>query len=88
MLGASPADAVGLIVREGVLLAATGMILGLGGAAAAARWLRSLLYGVSALDPLTFGGVAAFVIAAAVLTSFLSARRAAASEPLDLLRSE
>jgi ABC-type antimicrobial peptide transport system permease subunit len=88
VLGASPAGAVGMIVREGTLLAASGVVLGLGAGAAAARWLQSLLYGVSPLDPLTFGGVALFVTAAALLTSFLSARRAARIEPLELLRSE
>jgi putative ABC transport system permease protein len=50
--------------------------------------LRSLLYGVRPLDPLTFGSVALLVAAAALLTSFLSARRAARVEPLELLRSE
>jgi predicted permease len=88
VLGASPGDAIGIIVREGILLAAAGVVLGLGAGAGAARWLRSLLYGVSPLDPLTFGGVALFVTAAALLTSFLSARRAARVEPLELLRSE
>jgi ABC-type antimicrobial peptide transport system permease subunit len=43
---------------------------------------------VSPLDPLTFGGVALFVTAAALLTSFLVARRAARVEPVELLRSE
>jgi len=88
VLGSSPAATVGIIVREGILLAAAGVILGLGAGAAAARWLRSLLYGVSPLDPLTFVGVALVVSAAAIMTSFLSARRAARIEPLELLRSE
>jgi predicted permease len=88
VLGASPAGAVGLIVREGILLAGAGVVLGLGAGAGAASWLRSLLYGVSPLDPLTFGGVALFVTAAALLTSLLSARRAAKVEPIELLRSE
>jgi hypothetical protein len=87
-LGASPRGAVGIIVREGILLAAAGVILGLGAAAGAARGLRSLLYGVSPLDPLTFGGVVVFVTTAALLTSYLAARRAAGVEPLELLRSE
>jgi predicted permease len=87
-LGASPAAAVGIILREGVLLAAAGVILGLGAGAGAARWLQSLLYGVTPLDPLTFIAVALFVSAAAIITSFLSARRAARIEPLELLRSE
>jgi len=88
VLGASPGAAVGLIVREGILLAAAGVVLGLGGGAGAAWWLRSLLYGVRPLDPITFGGVALVVATAALLTSFLAARRAAGIEPLELLRSE
>jgi predicted permease len=88
VLGASPAHAVGLIVREGILLAAAGVAVGVGTGAAAARGLRSLLYGVTPLDPLTFGGVAVFVTVAALLTSYLSARRAAGVEPIELLRSE
>ena len=88
VLGATPGGVVGIIVREGILLAAAGVILGLGAGAVAAGWLRSLLYGVNPLDPITFGGVALFVTLAALLTSFLSARRAATVEPLELLRSE
>jgi predicted permease len=88
VLGAAPGAAVGLIVREGILLAAAGVVLGLGGGAGAAWWLRSLLYGVRPLDPFTFGGVALVVATAALLTSFLAARRAAGIEPLELLRSE
>ena len=88
VLGVSPAGAIGLIVREGMLLAAIGVMLGLAAGAGAARWLQSLLYGVSPLDPLTHVGVALFVTTAALLTSFLCARRAASVEPLELLRSE
>ncbi len=88
VLGASPGGVIGLIVREGILLASAGIVLGLSAGLGAARWLRSLLYGVSPFDPLTFGGVALLVTAAALLTSFLSARRAAGIEPLELLRSE
>lgn len=87
-LGASRPGAVGIIVREGALLAAAGVVLGLGAGAGAARWLQSLLYGVSPLDPLTFAGVALLVSAAALMTSFLSAHRAARIEPVELLRSE
>ncbi len=88
VLGATPAGAVGIIVREGVLLAAAGVVLGLGAGAAAARALQSLLYGVRPLDPLTFAAVAIVVSGAALLTSFLAARRAARIEPVELLRSE
>ncbi len=87
-LGSSPSGAVNIIVREGTWLAAAGVVLGLGAAAGAGRWLGALLYGVSPLDPLTFGSVALFVSAAALLTSLLAARRAARVEPVELLRSE
>jgi predicted permease len=87
-MGASPSAAVGIIVREGVLLTATGVFLGLGAGAGAARWLQSLLYGVRPLDPLTFVAVVLVVFAAALLTSFVAAHRAARIEPLELLRSE
>ncbi|MFB3854733.1 MAG: ABC transporter permease [Vicinamibacterales bacterium] len=88
VLGASPGGAVRAIMREGILVATAGLALGLAAGAASARWLQSLLYGVSPLDPLTFAGVALLVSAAALATSFLSARRAARIEPLELLRSE
>jgi ABC-type antimicrobial peptide transport system permease subunit len=87
-LGASRRGAVGIIVHEGVLLTAAGVALGCGVAAGATRWIRSLLYGVSPLDPVTFAGVALLVTAAALATSLLSAHRAARIEPLELLRSE
>jgi predicted permease len=88
VLGSSPGGAIGVIMREGVLLAAIGVTLGLAASAGAARWLESLLYGVRPLDFFTFTAVAGFVIAAALLTSFLAARRAAHVEPLELLRAE
>ena len=87
-VGASPAGAVGIFVREGLLLSGIALILGLGAAMAAARWLESLLYGIRPLDPFTFVGVGLLVSVAALLTSFLAARRAARIQPLELLRSE
>jgi predicted permease len=87
-LGASRRGAVGIIVHEGVLLTAAGVVLGFGVAAGATRWIRALLYGVSPLDPATFAVVAMFVSAAALATSVVSAHRAARIEPVELLRSE
>jgi len=88
VIGASPADAVRTIVCEGALLAVIGLAIGVAGAAAAAKSLESFLYGVKPLDPLTFVGVALFVSAAALATSFLAAWRAARIQPLELLQSE
>jgi hypothetical protein len=87
-LGASRRGAVGIIVHEGVLLTAAGVVLGFGVAAGATRWIRALLYGVSPLDPAIFAVVAMFVSAAALATSVVSAHRAARIEPVELLRSE
>ena len=87
-IGASPVDAVRTIVREGTLLAVIGLAIGVAGAAAAAKSLESFLYGVKPLDPLTFVGVALFVSAAALATSFVAAWRAARIQPLELLQSE
>jgi ABC-type antimicrobial peptide transport system permease subunit len=60
----------------------------LGAAAGLTRWMASLLFGVKALDPLTYAGVAAILIAAAALASYFPARRATRIDPLDALRAE
>jgi hypothetical protein len=87
-IGASPADAVRTIAREGTLLAAIGLAIGVACAAVAAKSIESFLYGVRPLDPVTFVGVALFVSAAALATSVLAAWRAARVQPLELLQSE
>jgi len=63
-------------------------VLGLGGAWALTRVIRSLLYGVSANDPLTFTGVAALLAFVAFLACYLPARRAANVDPMVTLRHE
>ncbi|HSK11501.1 MAG TPA: ADOP family duplicated permease [Vicinamibacterales bacterium] len=88
VLGQTPAAAVRSVVVSGMILTLLGLAVGLGLAAGASRWVRSLLFGISPFDPVTFVGVAAFVTAAAVLTAFIAARRALAVEPLELLRTE
>jgi putative ABC transport system permease protein len=87
-LGARPRDVVGLVLREGVGLAAFGLVLGLAGALAAARLLGSLLYETSPLDPLAYGAVAVLVGAVAVLAALLPARRAAHVDPVAALKYE
>src|SRR5262249_24737740 len=54
-VGARPSDVLGLVLREGVVLSAVGVLLGLAGEELAARWLGALLYGVSLHDPLSYG---------------------------------
>lgn len=87
-LGARPADVQRLVVRQGVRLALVGVALGLAGALALGRVLRSLLYEVSASDPITFTSVALAAVAIAALACYLPARRATAVDPAHTLRGE
>jgi ABC-type antimicrobial peptide transport system permease subunit len=87
-LGASAPVVRGMVVRQGVVLAGLGVTLGLIASAWLSRVLGSLLFGVSAKDPVTYGGVAAALALVAVLASWLPARRAAAVDPAIALRSE
>jgi predicted lysophospholipase L1 biosynthesis ABC-type transport system permease subunit len=87
-LGAQPAGLKQMFVRHGLLLAGIGAVLGLAAAAGLTRLMSSLLFGVKALDPLTYAGVATILIAAAALASYFPARRATAVDPIDALRAE
>ncbi len=87
-LGAQRSQVLGLIFRKGVVLAAIGVTLGVIGAAAVARYLQSMLFGIEPLDPLTFIAVAIGFTAIAALASYLPARRATRVEPVVALRCE
>jgi hypothetical protein len=87
-LGAQPTALSRMFVRHGLLLAAVGTALGVPAAAVLTRLMSSLLFGVKALDPLTYAAVSALLILAAVLASYLPARRAVAINPVDALRAE
>jgi putative ABC transport system permease protein len=87
-LGARRLDVLKLVVRQGMLLAVIGVVVGLGGAYALTRVMSTLLFGVTAKDPLTFGVVAALLIAVAFLACFVPARRATKVDPLTALRYE
>jgi putative ABC transport system permease protein len=81
-LGASHRDVVGMVVMQGARLAAAGILIGLVVAAVATRALQSVLFHTSGLDPVTFLGAAALLGTAALLASYLPARRAARIAPL------
>jgi ABC-type antimicrobial peptide transport system permease subunit len=87
-LGAQNRDVMGLVLRQAAVLAGFGVVLGLAGALASTRVLESLLYGVSARDPLTFAALAALLAAVALVASWLPARRAARVNPMVAIRAD
>jgi putative ABC transport system permease protein len=87
-MGARQFDVLKLVVRQGMLLTVIGVVVGLAGAFALTRVMSTLLFGVTAKDPLTFGVVAALLIAVAFLACFVPARRATKVDPLVALRYE
>lgn len=89
-LGANHGAVIGMIVRQGLTLAIGGGVFGLALGALAATGLSSagVLFGVSPLDPLTFGSTAAVLLAVATLAAYLPARRASRIDPLTALRTE
>jgi putative ABC transport system permease protein len=87
-LGATHGDVVRLVIRHGILLAATGLGIGLLGAIAVTRAMATLLYGISATDPATFVGVALVLGGIAFVASYIPARRAARVDPMIALRYE
>jgi len=87
-LGAQRYDVLALVVRQGAGLIAVGTVLGLLVAAASARLLESLLFGVAAVDPLTFLAAPLVLAAVAMVACWLPGRRAARLHPMDALRAE
>jgi putative ABC transport system permease protein len=87
-LGAQSRDVLTLVIRQGLTLVIIGAALGLAGALALTRLLKSLLFGVTATDPLTFVVVTVLLFAVALLACWIPARRATQVDPLIALRHE
>jgi putative ABC transport system permease protein len=87
-LGATGPDILRMVMREGLMLTAAGMILGTAGALAVSRQLQTLIYGISSTDPLTYALAIVVIPSAAMLGCWRPAARAAAANPVDAIRSE
>jgi predicted permease len=87
-LGAQQRELRWMFVRSALVLTSLGVAIGLCGAVAVAQLMRTLLYGISPLDPLSFAAVPAVLMLTAALASFLPARRVVAVNPVDAMRAE
>jgi putative ABC transport system permease protein len=87
-LGAQRREVLALVLRQGLVLTAIGIIVGLAGAAGLTRYLQGMLFGLTPLDPMTYAAVAMAFAAVATIASYLPARRATKIEPLIALRHE
>jgi predicted permease len=87
-LGASPGEILRLVLRQALVLAGLGIVIGFAGAAAVTRLLTSMLFGVKPTDPATYAAVIGIVLVAALLASYIPARRAMRVDPMVALRYE
>jgi ABC-type antimicrobial peptide transport system permease subunit len=87
-LGARGTDVVRMVAGQGLRLAAVGIVLGAIGAAGATQGIKSILFNVTATDPVSYAGVALFLLGTAALAAWLPARRATRVDPIVALRSE
>jgi putative ABC transport system permease protein len=87
-LGARALNVLSLVIKDGMKLALVGLAIGIGGALALTRLMRTLLFDVTPTDPATFVGVAILLFVVALFACFLPARRASGFDPVDALRHE
>jgi predicted permease len=87
-LGAQAHQIRAMFLRRGLIVATVGLLLGLGAAVASTRLMQSILFGVEPLDPITFATMPVLLTAAAVLATYLPARRAVLVDPVETMRAE
>jgi ABC-type antimicrobial peptide transport system permease subunit len=87
-LGATSSDVMRLVIRDGMRLAIIGVAFGIALALISTRVLSSMLFGVSPLDPLTFGSMALFLTAVGLLACMIPARRASRTDPMTAIRAD
>jgi len=87
-LGAATGSVVGMVIRKGMTMVGLGVGLGAALALGASQLMKNMIYGVSALDPITFLGVPSVLCAVALLATYLPARKAASVDPMKALRAE
>jgi ABC-type antimicrobial peptide transport system permease subunit len=87
-LGARSTDVVRLVVGQGLRFAVAGVVVGLGLALFAAKWIQPLLFQQSAKDPMTYGAVAGILVAITLLACWVPALRATRADPNSALRSD
>ena len=87
-LGAKGAEVLRLVLRQTLVPVILGCALGAAGAAATGSLVRSRLYGVSAVDPLAFGGATLLLLITMAVASLAPARRASRVDPVQVLRTE
>jgi ABC-type antimicrobial peptide transport system permease subunit len=87
-LGAQVSDVLRVMMKQGIILTAIGTVVGLAAAFVLTRFLSSLLYNVSATDPLIFAAVAILLLAVSLIACYVPARRALRVDPMHSLRHE
>jgi putative ABC transport system permease protein len=87
-LGAQTGDVLQLVLRQGVMMALVGVAIGIGAAFGVTGLMSSLLFGVTARDPITFAAVPALLILVSLLASYIPARRAMLVDPMQALHYE